>query len=416
MRARRLRVCLDARIPDGTHGGVQQVILGLARGLASLPEGPEEYLFLVEPGQWEWLRPYLVGPCRPLEAPRRPPSILERARQAIRPGAADSDGTVERAGADVVHLTLQDGFRTRLPSIYMPYDLQHVHLPEFFGEAERESRERVYRDLCHQASVVVAISRWGAQDLIRTYRMPPAKVRTVHLAPAVEAYAPRSDRELGELRARLRLPESFALYPARFWPHKNHRNLLEALAALRSEGGPVVPLVLTGSGGKGDPDVRRQVAGLGLADQVTILGFVAPHEIQAAFQGSRLLVFPSLFEGFGMPVLEAFRLGVPVAASRVTCLPEIAGGAAHLFDPQDPRDLARAVGEAWTDPVLRERLVERGRARASAFTWGRTATAFRALYRTLAGRAVDEADRAALAETSEAGGDPVLRSDRDAPG
>lgn len=416
MPARGLRVCLDARIPDGTHGGVQQVILGLAHGLASLPAGTEEYVFLVEPGQWEWLRPHLGGPCRPLEVRRRSASAWAgalRAAGAARlgalaaralgrgapPGAPESDGTVERAGVDVVHLTLQSGFRTRLPTIYMPHDLLHVHLPELLPASERAAREAVYPDLCRRAACVIADSHWGREDLIRTYHLSPSRVRTVYLAPAIDAYPTPAPEAILEVRRRLGLPDAFALFPAQTWPHKNHRTLLDALALLRREGGPVVPLVLTGKEGRAFPEVRSRIDALGLADQVTSLGFLPETDVRAVYASARLLVYPSLFEGFGLPVLEAFRLGVPVASSRATSLPEVAGDAARLFDPTDARDLAEAIRDLWDDPVEREALVLRGRARAAEFTWSRTAATFRALYRMVGGRALDEGDRAALAGT-----------------
>jgi len=402
MSTRSLRVCLDARIPDGTHGGVQQVILGLAHGLSSLPSGPEEYLFLVTPGQWDWLRPHLVGPCRPLEAKGRAPTAWRRALGVFRRsgGAPESDGTVERAGADVVHLTLQDGFRTSLPTIYMPYDLQHVHLPGFFSAAELAARQAVYPDLCRRAASVVAISRWGKEDLVRTYGLEPGKVQAIHLAPAVDAYPPLTAAEVEAARRRLGLPATFAFYPAQAWPHKNHRALLEALAMLRRDDRLQVPLVLTGKENRFFPELRARIAELGLGDQVSSMGFLPPGDLRAVYEASRLVVFPSMFEGFGMPVLEAFRLGVPVAASSSTSLPEVAGGAARLFDPRDPRDVAEAVKEAWSDPALREELSRRGRSRAATFTWSRTASAFRSLYRKVAGRPLDDRDRAALADAA----------------
>ncbi len=421
MRARGLRVCLDARIPDGTHGGVQQVILGIANGLAALPPGPEEYLFLVEPGQWEWLRPHLGGPCRPLEAGARAGSTWSQAVGALHPGrmgrlaaralrrdrspgAPDSDGTVERAGVDVVHLTLQTGFRTRLPTLYQPHDLQHVHLPELFPEEELAAREAVYPDLCRRAACVVAGTHWGREDLIRSYGLSPSRVRTVYLAPAIDAYPPLAPSEVLEARRRLSLPDAFALFPAQTWPHKNHRTLLEALALLRREGGPVVPLVLTGREGRSFPEVRARIAELGLAGQVTSLGFLPEPDVRAVYASARLLVYPSLFEGFGMPILEAMRLGVPVAASRATSLPEVAGDAARLFDPTDARDLAAAIRDLWDDPARRDALAARGRTHAARFTWRKTATTFRALYRMVGGRELDASDREALADT---GPDPA---------
>ena len=147
-------MCVDARVAGGQFGGVEQVLIGIAAGLSKLDDGDEEYHFLAHPGQDEWLRPYLKGPCRLLpsrrgHAQRRARAIArglaERApavglRYAVRP----SDGTVEGAGVELMHFPIQDAFITDVPSIYQPHDLQHLHYPEFFSRWERERRERIY--------------------------------------------------------------------------------------------------------------------------------------------------------------------------------------------------------------------------------------------------------------------------------
>jgi glycosyltransferase involved in cell wall biosynthesis len=288
---------------------------------------------------------------------------------------------------------MQVGFRTSIPSIFQPQDLQHVHLPEFFSPETLAERNVIYRALADQAAMVVVNSRWGKRDLMDSFGLPDDKVRIIPYAPVIQAYAQPSAADIAETRTRLGLPETFALYPAKAWPHKNHLRLLEALRILRDKSGLVVPIVFTGHQGGFDIPVLEEAARLGVAEQVIFAGFVDPMELRSLYRLARLLVFPSLFEGWGMPILEAFAAELPVACSTVTCLPDVTGGAARLFDPRDPAEIAAAIGDLWTDESLRTDLAHRGLARASLFSWERTARMFRAQYRLLADRALTEEDR-----------------------
>lgn len=419
-----LRVCIDARMgPAGAAGGVQQFVLGLAHGLAGLGGGGgERYQFLVDWESRRWLEPALRGPCSVLEAagaprpatsgwkatvkavvPRRVLELPFRAAataRSLRPyRIPGSDGTIERAGAEVLHQTLQDGFRTEVPCIYTPYDLQHLHLPEMFARRDLRRKAITYPYFCEAAKAIVAISRHGKEDLVRTLHVPAEKVRVIPLAPAIDTSPDLDPAATETLRHGLGLPPAFALYPAQTWPHKNHLVLLEALARLRDREGLPVPAVFTGHQNAFLATLERRVADLGLAGQVAFTGFLGPSELKAVYRMARLVVFPSRFEGFGMPVVEAFRLGVPVACSNATSLPEVAGGAALLFDPGDPDAAAVAIRRLWTDEALRAELVRRGRDRVRQFSWDEVARRCRALYRLVGRRALDDADRELLAAT-----------------
>ena len=420
---RPFRVCIDARLgPPGSLGGVQQVVVGLATGLATVARDDEEYLFLADPEAETWLAPLLVGRCRLLRTsdPRTPSSAPWRRavkavvprpwieapyrmaaglRERMPPRIPHSDGTVERAGVDVLHQTLQFGFTSGVPTIYMPYDLQHLHLPELFPERERRRRAVFYPGLATKASAVVSISRWGKQDIIHSLGIAPEKVRVVHCAPAVDSCPDPSPSDLDRLRTQRALPPVFALYPAQTWPHKNHLGLLDALAWLRDRRGTVVPVVFTGHQGEFFPVIEKRALELGLTQQVRFLGFIPPLEMRGLYRLSRMLVFPSLFEGFGMPVVEAFRMGVPVACSRASALPEVAGDAAVLFDPEDVEEMATSIARLWNDPALQAELRTRGSARAGDFTWQRAAQRYRALYRWVAGHPLDGETQRLLDDT-----------------
>jgi glycosyltransferase involved in cell wall biosynthesis len=287
---------------------------------------------------------------------------------------------------------MQVGFRTNIPSIYQPHDLLHRHLPQLLSPEILAAREVAHRTLCDQAVMVVAMSRWGKRDLIEQYDLPEDKVQIIPWAPVIEAYRQPSLHDIAQTRARLGLPEVFALYPAKAWPHKNHLRLLEALRILREQHGLVIPAVFTGTQNGLEVPLREEAARLGIAEQILFTGFVDPVQLRSLYRLARLLVFPSLFEGWGMPILEAFAAELPVTSSNVTCLPDLTAGAALLFDPSDPAAIAAAIGDLWTDGSKRDELVRRGSARAALFSWEHTARIFRAHYRRLANQELADED------------------------
>jgi glycosyltransferase involved in cell wall biosynthesis len=402
-----LRVCIDARLGSGISGGVEQVIIGLAAGLSSLDDGDEEYLFLVHPDQDTWIRPYLSGPCRLLHARLEFPGqggLIPTVRRGIRhrlPLSARrellrSDGTIERAGVDVIHFPMQEAFLTEVPSIYQPHDLQHLHLPELFTERERLRRELVYRTNCERASLVVVMTSWGKRDIGNHYGLPDEKVRVVTWGSVLLEYPAPSAADLERLRNGLSLPGEFLLYPAQTWPHKNHGRLLAALAMLRDRDGMRIPLVCPGRPNEFFPRVIDQVHAVGLEDETLFPGFVSPIELRGLYSLATALVFPSKFEGWGMPVTEAFASALPVACSSATGLPDVVGEAGLIFDPDSRREMGDSVARLWTDASLREQLIERGLRRSELFSVDRSVRLFRAIYRQLCDRRLTDEDRILL--------------------
>jgi hypothetical protein len=164
-------------------------------------------------------------------------------------------------------------------------------------------------------------------------------------------------------------PDYYFLYPANFWRHKNHEMLLTGFLQARSRGLPTeVKLVCTGAPGARLEELKDAVQRLGLASAVLLAGFLDEVAFSALMRSSLGVVFPSLYEGFGMPVLEAMAAGCPVACSNRTSLPEVVGDAALLFDPRKPSDIAEAMCRLWFDQDLRSELMQNGKRRALAFT------------------------------------------------
>ena len=187
----------------------------------------------------------------------------------------------------------------------------------------------------------------------------------------------------------------YALFPAETWAHKNHERLIDAVAVLRARG-TVVRLVCPGQPNARDDVVREHARSRGVADLFELHGYVSDNALADLYAGARCLVFPSLFEGFGFPVLEAFAAGVPVACADATSLPELARGAAVLFDPTDVDAIADAIERVWTDEALRADLVAKARVRAERYSWDHLARSCRALYRAAAETDLTAEDSALL--------------------
>ncbi len=251
-----------------------------------------------------------------------------------------------------------------IPTVCTVNDVQHRAYPQFFEPEDAMQRDRAFLDACRHATLLTAISDFSRQETIAFGGVDPSRVVTV--APRVAAVREAAVPEEMVRRHGLE-PGRYFLYPANFWPHKNHELLLTAYGMAARAGLGDVKLLCTGAPGRRRDFLVRAAEHFGLAGRVIFPGFVAEGELDALLAGARALVFPSLFEGFGIPVVEAMARGVPVACSNVTALPEVAGDAALLFDPRSPGKLAEALVAIAHDAGLRERLAGAGRRRAALF-------------------------------------------------
>jgi glycosyltransferase involved in cell wall biosynthesis len=385
------RVVVNAQIAaGGAAGGTEQFVASLVHALGRL-EGEEAFVVVGPAGAGDWLEPYL-GPNQQLvegPTPVRPVGtrrLSHRVAWALdRPAAAlgRSDGFFEGLG-DVVHFPFQWYAPCRVPTVFNPHDLQHVHYPEFFTPEQIAYRRRAYRGACRLATVVAVESGQTRDDVVREYGVDPAKVEVVHRGPPPVVAAEPTAARLEEVKARLELPETFAIYPAQTWPHKNHLALVRALALLRDRDGLSLTLVCPGRRNDFFPTIEAEVERLGLSDQVRFPGYFEAADLQALYRLATFLVFPSLFEGGGIPITEAFRERLPIACSDTPALREYAGDAAVLFDASSPEAIAAALRRLATDDRLRAGLVERGKRRLERFSWDEAARRYQALYRRLA--------------------------------
>jgi glycosyltransferase involved in cell wall biosynthesis len=414
-----LRVAIHAQVSaDGSAGGVQQALASLLRALDREAAPGIEFVLLAGQRGHEWLTAGLGAPFRVSENP----GTLGRRAKAGQPAAArlrvhlgqaaalarrtgqrlrgqrpitTGDEWARRAGSDVVHFPYQEAFRTSLPSIFNPWDLQHLSLPQYFSPETRAQRDERYREACGAARAIVAATDWTRRDVHARLGVSLDKVVVIPVPPFNEGLADPSAEDVEAAGPRLGVVAPFVLYPAQMFPHKNHVRLLEALAELRRRG-LEVRCVLTGASHPFAATVVQRARDLGLSAHVRVLGFVAPGDLRALYRRCRLVAFPSTHEGLGLPLLEAFAEGAPVASSNATCLPEVGGDAALYFSPEDVREMADTIAALWEGADLRQDLVERGRRRLSFFSGHRTALAHLGLYRIVGDREIRDEEREAL--------------------
>ena len=249
-----------------------------------------------------------------------------------------------------------------VPLVQTLLDVQHLELPEMFTRAELAYRAYYYDRTARRADAVITISEAAKRQIVARLGADPERVFVAYLGVDTERYTPQTGPR-----------DEVVFYPARGWPHKNHVRLVEAVGLLR-ESRPGLRLVLTGGGLET------------LGDQpewVEVRGLVSADELVSLYATAGCLAFPSLFEGFGLPPLEAMASGCPVAASTAGSIPEVCGDAAVLFDPTDVRAMAAAIERALEAPPG---LVAAGLDRVREFTWDACARVHEVVYADVAAR------------------------------
>jgi glycosyltransferase involved in cell wall biosynthesis len=389
---RNLRIAIDCRI-EHPQQGVGNAVLALAKALSDSKAANQEYTFILREDMQDWLAPYIYGPCKLVGIPAPNYSTVKAVLSPIAPlrfiwhklrasmaHIPVSDGYVESQQFDVVHFPTQAAYLTELPSIYQPWDLQHLHYPQFFSKAQVSLRERYYRTFCDRAAFVCVQAQWTKQDVISCYGLAEEKVVVIPWGSVLPAYKPSSMEAAQATLEKYGLSGRFFFYPAVTWPHKNHEVILRALHLLKSEDGTALHAYFTGS----STDFRRTLDDLArdldVLEQVHFLGFLAPEELQVVFSLATAMIFASKFEGFGLPILEAFHARLPVLSSNATTLPEVGRNAALYFDPNSPAELAALMRKILDTPEARQDLIEKGAQVLLQYSMNETAANFQTLY------------------------------------
>jgi len=260
------------------------------------------------------------------------------------------------------------------------HDAKYLVRPDFFTNLS--SLKRLYMRLCFRATLqraaaVIADSYNTAHDLQRLFQAPAERMAVVHLA-ADPRFRPATEQAIAAVRSQYHLVRPFVLTVGEQRPHKNHTGLLRAYAASQSRATHDLVIVGRQHGDYTEPQALAET--LGLSEQVHFLSRVDFQELTALYSGADLFVLPSLYEGFGLPVLEAMACGAPVVAAQTTSTGEIADGGAFLIDPENDREITTAIDRLLSDHSYRQTLIAKGAAHRRAFTWRKTAVKTVELY------------------------------------
>lgn len=270
--------------------------------------------------------------------------------------------TINKINFDLVHFPMQTVYPYGLKAkkVLTFHDMQEKHYPEFFSKEELSFRKHNYERSADESDRIITISNYTKNDIKEYYSAKDyAKCTTVY----------HGIRKYQETTSKHKKKDDYKYfyYPAATWPHKNHERLIEAFAKV-AKNYPGYRLVLTGLQRQKSESINKLIKKLCIKDLVIIKGYLPYKDLQEVFNNAYALVFPSLFEGFGLPVLEAMSKGVPVLCSNTTSIPEVAGKAAIYFNPLKVKEITKAMEEIITDKKLRHNLVRKGLLQSSKFT------------------------------------------------
>jgi len=306
------------------------------------------------------------------------------------------DATLRDLGAEVLHFPYQVTFDSDLPTIYEPWDVQHLVLPDLFTRGEREWRSALFKRASSRAKLVVVATHASKNDLVSLLGIPTDKIAVIPRDSRL-MQAPPSDAARKTSLGELKVTQPFLLYPAMTFAHKNHVKLIDALALLRDRYGIVIPLVCSGrKHAPFWPTVEAALSKHRMESQVNFVGAVSDAQLAALYSSAVAMVFPSRFEGLGLPLLEAMQFDLPIVAATASCIPEVVGQAGLLFDQENPEAIALVLRKVWADEALRADLVQKGRRQRAANSWEQAGRTYLAAYRFCAGREMTNVDRAML--------------------
>jgi glycosyltransferase involved in cell wall biosynthesis len=271
---------------------------------------------------------------------------------------------------------------TKTKTVLSIHDLAHEHFPEFFHPVEALRMKTLVRWSAKRASHIMTISEFSAADIARRFDLPREKITVAYLAASSDFHPRDKEQSKEHLACTYGIDFSFILYVGRIQARKNLPRLVEAYARLRKQGLDA-KLVLVGKTDWQSGQLLEKIKELGLRDSVIFPGFVPFHDLPIFYNAAEVFVFPSFFEGFGLPVVESMASGVPTITSYGSSLEEIAGDGALLIDPGDTRSIADALGKVLGDPGLQRALTARGLKRSEKFSAGNLAEKALAVYRSL---------------------------------
>lgn len=364
MKLRRARVALDAHTVGRRATGNETYIRGLLRGLAG--DASTDTVVLADSAA---------------QLPTEAEQVARRLRwrHPVLRLLFELASAGRRWEVDLVHVQYVRPPHCDVPCVTTVHDISYEHFPLLFTRKTRTRMRLTIPWSARHSAAVITGSQYSRRDLIDCYRLDPERV---HVTPyGIDPAFKRQPASLvGEVTRRLRLPTEYLLYVGNLQPRKNLPRLLDAFVRLHADGYRL-PLVIVGQRAWLADDVFNAVRRHRLEDRVHFTGYVATDDLPALYTGALAFAYPSLFEGFGFPVLEALACGVPTLTSATSSLPEVAGDAAITVDPTDTEAIAAGLAAIIADVELRARLSSLGPLQAARFSWARCGELTARVYR-----------------------------------
>jgi glycosyltransferase involved in cell wall biosynthesis len=395
-----MRVGIARSLTDSASGGVFQYEVVFLKALGEVAARfPEELVYLCyNPVDLVTLAGAAGGlsfrgiPVIPFAKPvtqQQPPEAFIKQRPPTPPPLDPYDVKFNYPGAESLKTNGVDllmllspnlqAFSFRVPFVVPIFDLNHRLQPEFpevsaFGETN--SREYFYINTCRFATLVLVDSEKGKADVLRFYGdlIDEDRIRILPYYPPIEGRELPDQSQLDHVRSKYNLPQRYFFYPAQFWPHKNHKLILQAIKLIADQTGEIIPIVFCGAYwsyimATNFKEVMAMAAQFGIADHVRYLGSVPDEDMAALYTLSTGLVMPTFFGPTNIPPLESWHFGRPVITSDIEGLREQNGDASLLVDPRSPQALAEAMKALWRDQSLCAELTARGRKRLATYSW-----------------------------------------------
>jgi len=368
-----MRFSVDAHAIGRHLTGNEVYVRNLLRGFADLDHNSHFIAYLSEP-----------------EAAREIPERFERRYVAPNPFLRlgyDLASQLRKDQPDLIHVQYTAPLGCPVPIVVSVHDISFVEHPEFFPLPRVAQLRITVERTVRRAAKVLTPSEFSRDQIIRTYHVDPEKVRVVPNAVSSE-FRPRSREQAAAfVRERLGIPGPFILTVGDLQPRKNQIGLIQAFEELLASYPDLQHrLVLVGKEGWKGAEVRRRAGRSPVADRIHFTGFVSDEDLKWLYAACEIFVFPSYYEGFGLPILEAMASGRAVACSKATAAPEVADACAILFDPASTRDMTLAMRDLLIDAELRARIERLGVQRAANYSWRRTAQKTLDVYYEIAAR------------------------------
>lgn len=386
-----MKIAFDCSLVPDESGGIGQYSRNLARALSRIDKENSYTLYILYPVLKRITRPSARKVDLPNEGNFKvvfkdipvPFQLFRYLQGPILPQSFKDYGLGE-IEADVVHSNTfcVPSFRDKKKKLIVTvYDLTVLTHPECHRKANIRHCLDGIKDAIKYADAIIAISESTRADLVNYLDAPPGLITVTHLAAAGDLRPVEDPEVLKSARLKYSLPERYVLFVGSNEPRKNIKTLLEAYASLPAGIKNEFPLVIAGGKGWLNSDIPGVVKRLGIETSVRFAGYIGKDDMSAVYSGASVFAYPSLYEGFGLPILEAMSCGAPVITSNVSSMPEVAGDAARLVTPTDTEELGEALRALLSDEGLRKNMRQKGRERASKFSWERCARETLALYR-----------------------------------